>query len=245
MSLTEDIKSYQKNYRETHKDKAQEYRKNYYQLNKIKMIQDSSKSYRKNKEQTVERRKKYRSLNREKIREWNRKSKLNHYAKVLKAGREYYHAHKEKAHVNYINRYAIKKVEILTKAKEYARANPLILKNAKKKYLKTLKGIMANRLYTQKYRLAKLRAGFELTTKQVLEIFERDKDCVYCHSSIELTLDHIIPVIKNGKTCVENIVVACRKCNSSKHNKNVFEWLSLKGYQIPNIILQGFTYGIN
>lgn len=54
-------------------------------------------------------------------------------------------------------------------------------------------------------------------------IFIRDKwSCQYCHTQFknsELTLDHVIPKSKGGKTTWENIVTACKKCNHSKGNK--------------------------
>lgn len=46
--------------------------------------------------------------------------------------------------------------------------------------------------------------------------------CQYCLSSFsysQLTLDHVIPISKGGKTSWENIVAACGPCNTSKGNK--------------------------
>lgn len=87
-------------------------------------------------------------------------------------------------------------------------------------------------------RLAKLKYKIgNLTTKQVKEIFERDKVCVYCGSDKNLTLDHIVPLSnENGNSIYYNFVVACRKCNFEKHDKNVFIWCKEKGFEIPEII---------
>jgi len=44
--------------------------------------------------------------------------------------------------------------------------------------------------------------------------------CAYCgikHKS--LTVDHVIPVSKGGKSTFENCVAACSKCNTKKGNK--------------------------
>jgi len=46
--------------------------------------------------------------------------------------------------------------------------------------------------------------------------------CQYCNSKFsqkELTLDHVHPISKGGKTAWENIVSACNPCNSRKGNK--------------------------
>ena len=52
------------------------------------------------------------------------------------------------------------------------------------------------------------------------KVFKRDgRKCVKCGTSKNLTLDHIIPVSKNGKNKLENMQVLCRSCNSSKGDK--------------------------
>ena len=43
--------------------------------------------------------------------------------------------------------------------------------------------------------------------------------CHYCGKKFppdELTMDHIIPVIRGGKSVKENLVPSCRDCNSKK-----------------------------
>ncbi len=48
-------------------------------------------------------------------------------------------------------------------------------------------------------------------------VFKRDGNaCAYCGSKLNLTLDHVIPKSKGGKTTWNNLVAACRKCNSKK-----------------------------
>ncbi|MCU0326479.1 MAG: HNH endonuclease [Spirosomaceae bacterium] len=48
-------------------------------------------------------------------------------------------------------------------------------------------------------------------------VFRRDSNkCVYCGSHEDLTLDHLIPKSKGGKTNWDNLVTACRRCNSRK-----------------------------
>lgn len=51
-------------------------------------------------------------------------------------------------------------------------------------------------------------------------VWNRDEGkCVYCGSSENLHLDHIIPFSKGGDTSVENLQLLCQKCNLEKSNK--------------------------
>ena len=50
--------------------------------------------------------------------------------------------------------------------------------------------------------------------------------CAYCHEEKPLTQDHIIPISKGGAHTRDNIAPACRSCNSSKHNRDLLEWLA-------------------
>jgi 5-methylcytosine-specific restriction endonuclease McrA len=48
--------------------------------------------------------------------------------------------------------------------------------------------------------------------------------CMYCGThSKRLTIDHVIPVSRGGKTNFENCVAACRPCNNWKGNKKPSE----------------------
>lgn len=48
-------------------------------------------------------------------------------------------------------------------------------------------------------------------------IFKRDgMTCLYCDSKRDLTLDHVIPRSKGGKSSWTNLATACKKCNARK-----------------------------
>jgi 5-methylcytosine-specific restriction protein A len=43
--------------------------------------------------------------------------------------------------------------------------------------------------------------------------------CYYCNekcSKDELTMDHVIPIVRGGRSTRSNVVVACKTCNSKK-----------------------------
>jgi 5-methylcytosine-specific restriction endonuclease McrA len=50
-------------------------------------------------------------------------------------------------------------------------------------------------------------------------IFKRDSNfCCYCGNSKDLTLDHVMPKSRGGKTSWTNLATACRRCNTKKGN---------------------------
>ena len=78
----------------------------------------------------------------------------------------------------------------------------------------------------------------EITTKTQTRIIERDKLCVYCRNNERLEIDHITAIANNGNNDYNNLVLSCRKCNSSKGDKDVFEWCKEKGIEIPKIVIE-------
>ncbi len=58
---------------------------------------------------------------------------------------------------------------------------------------------------------------------------ERPNECIYCGSGESLSTDHLIPRSRGGADMGDNAVIACKKCNSSKGNKGIYEWYGLEG----------------
>lgn len=53
-----------------------------------------------------------------------------------------------------------------------------------------------------------------------VNLFRRDGgECQYCGSRRHLTVDHVIPRSKGGKTSWTNLVTACNRCNVNKGDK--------------------------
>ena len=49
--------------------------------------------------------------------------------------------------------------------------------------------------------------------------------CAYCGIQTEqLEKDHVIPFAKGGRATVNNILPACKRCNTAKNNKNIYNW---------------------
>ena len=54
-------------------------------------------------------------------------------------------------------------------------------------------------------------------------------ECVYCGEEAT-SVDHLIPQFKNGPDAADNLVPACRECNSSKGSRDAFVWAAGKGF---------------
>lgn len=77
-------------------------------------------------------------------------------------------------------------------------------------------------------RFKKLKNGelkWKDAEKDAKDYLKEERKCIYCGSvTADLTIDHIIPQSKGGPDIAANSVLACKGCNSSKGNKDVFEW---------------------
>lgn len=60
--------------------------------------------------------------------------------------------------------------------------------------------------------------------------------CYYCGSTANLAIDHLIPKIKGGSDEANNLIWACRSCNSSKQGQDMLAWSSTKGF-FPSLLL--------
>lgn len=50
------------------------------------------------------------------------------------------------------------------------------------------------------------------------------QECMYCGGTHSLAIDHIVPTNRGGADKGDNAVWSCRKCNSSKSDKDLFAW---------------------
>lgn len=51
--------------------------------------------------------------------------------------------------------------------------------------------------------------------------------CYYCKRKFErseLTMDHVVPVVRGGKSVKNNLVTACKECNNKKKYLLPMEW---------------------
>ncbi len=75
-------------------------------------------------------------------------------------------------------------------------------------------------------RRAKRRdAEGSFTESDLLRRFEyHGNRCIYCKSTENLTVEHMIPLSRGGTNWPANLAPACRSCNCSKNNKTITEY---------------------
>jgi len=94
---------------------------------------------------------------------------------------------------------------------------------------------------------AKLFKGLKEGTMNMRTIFDDEKIklqtgqiCNYCGSPEKLALDHIFPQRFGGKDDAQNLIYACRTCNSSKGKKDLMEWMDFRGQFLPLMIIRRY-----
>ena len=101
-------------------------------------------------------------------------------------------------------------------------------------------------------RYKKLASG-EMKWSSSVRDYQKELDkgriCVYCGATTSLTTDHIVPISRAGVDprvsrlvdSSDNCVCACKKCNTSKGDRDVFEWYGpQRTDEIPKLVLSKF-----
>jgi len=67
----------------------------------------------------------------------------------------------------------------------------------------------------------------ELRSSQWWKRRRSSGQCHYCGKKVSprfLTMDHIVPIIRGGKSTKGNVVPACKECNTKKKHSLLVEW---------------------
>jgi len=91
----------------------------------------------------------------------------------------------------------------------------------------------------QMKKFIELRDGkikWSTTIREWIKEHEKPNECIYCESKENLTVEHILPRCCKGPDIPDNAVKICKKCNSTKGGKRLYEWFELKNKdKIPRI----------
>ncbi|MBB1516818.1 HNH endonuclease [Tessaracoccus sp. MC1679] len=94
---------------------------------------------------------------------------------------------------------------------------------------------MAGRATTMRVRSARRRKRRlsgkvqDLTAEQWAGLCDAWRGCAYCGAvDVPLQKDCVLPISRGGRYTVDNVVPACRSCNTSKCNTEVTGWMRRK-----------------
>jgi hypothetical protein len=94
---------------------------------------------------------------------------------------------------------------------------------------------------------AKLFKGLTEGTMNIRTLIDDEKvkllsgnKCSYCGATENLALDHIFAKKMGGKDAGDNLIYACRSCNSSKGKKDMMEWMSSQNRFPPLMVLRRY-----
>ncbi|MDD1660221.1 MAG: HNH endonuclease [Methanomicrobiales archaeon] len=98
---------------------------------------------------------------------------------------------------------------------------------------------LGNQRAFQMKKFIQLREGdiqWSSSIREWVKEHEHPDECIYCGSKENLTVEHILPLVRGGPDTVDNAIRVCTTCNSSKGAKRLYEWRGLgKKDTIPRI----------
>lgn len=171
------------------------------------------------------------------------------YAKTdaCKVNRKRYEERNKDKVRRYKKDYRIKNADRIREYNSNRRANPEIrkklirwnndwkeknqehIRNYNRKYAQENKEYFRLAAHKRNQKINKLK--FTLTIEQWEgTLKEFNNKCAYCGCSGNLHQEHVIPVTKDGGYTKENIIPACKSCNSSKWNRDMEEWYRSREY---------------
>jgi 5-methylcytosine-specific restriction endonuclease McrA len=158
----------------------------------------------------------YRSLNKDKIKSY----KSNFVSNNPDYQKNYYIANKQRINKQNIEWAKANSERKKAADKKWVKANPEKVRQAQKNnYLKHPEKVAINR-HKRRSRMQGVESKL-IRRKDIKRILS--KPCLYCGAK-STQLDHIIPVSRNGRNSIGNLVGACSPCNSSKNDKTIMEW---------------------
>lgn len=168
----------------------------------------------------------------------NRDRYINNFREYYKNNSDYYKQYRERnAEIISVKSKIYEqenKEKIAQRKKEYNKQHPEVSRaytaKNKEKRAKQLRDWKKNnrdrcRVNEQKREAAKRELPNNLTTKQ-WENIKRcfNNKCAYCGEETHLTQEHFVALSKGGEYTLNNIIPSCTNCNSSKGDKDFFDW---------------------
>lgn len=98
---------------------------------------------------------------------------------------------------------------------------------------------------------ARLFKGLQNGTMNIRSLFQDEKEkmanssCCYCGAVEKLSVDHLLSRNKGGKDSGDNLILACRTCNSSKGKRDLLDWYFSKDSFPPLAVLRRYLKNLH
>lgn len=242
------ISARNKRYRAEHLDELREKCRRYHAEHAVELKEKKKRYKIEHAAELKERRHLQWEKNKEALKRKNREQYLKHREKRLEYARKYCSEHREEHVARSKARYWSKRDEINRRRREEYAVNPEKCKQESRRYrFKNHEKVLESKrryLHTPAGRAARhgalirrrawLATGAKIACDKGIHwttLAERQgsmkcaicgKDCVCTadrRGALYPTVDHIIPISKGGTHTWDNVQLACRGCNTSKHDK--------------------------
>jgi len=181
-----------------------------------------------NKEKKAQCSRNWREAHREEIAEYNRQYRLEHPDKMRELKRRWQQENADRLRIRSRRWREAHKEEIAERRRHYRLEHREEIRERRHHWREA--NPEKRREYKRQHRARKLKATVENVDGTF--IYERDRyACVYCNSPFNLSLDHVVALGSGGEHSYDNLVMACRGCNSSKGTQEVFQWLASSKYR--------------
>lgn len=139
-------------------------------------------------------------------REYDKQWRAKHIERRRELGRQWYARHRD---------------QVLAYQKRYYVENADQIKRSVNRYYHTRRGKAVSVNVRHKRRAAKQKS--DITPEWLEQLYSIQTHCAYCgrefNDDLPPTLDHVMPLSKDGTHTRDNVVLACLSCNCSKGNR--------------------------
>lgn len=118
-----------------------------------------------------------------------------------------------------------------TKAKNRHKYNKAIRESPKtkvyqKRYKNSKQGKLKLKVHNAKRRALKKTTASPYINRYIMSLYETYLECPYCESKDQPSIDHIVPLSRDGTHTEDNVELICLDCNRRKGNKTKDEYMT-------------------
>lgn len=198
-------------------EETKEYKRQHYKANAERYRENHRLQYIANKEAHSAKGKEYYEKNRDNILEYYKKYRAKNRHRLVQISKDYYAENKQ---------------VLLKQNKEYREKNREVISERRKLYRQSARAKFIKRAADnrRKSNRSNNRSVSYSTEELKIHLDKFNQQCCYCGTSLDLEsrrswcLDHFIPIAKGGSDCLNNLVPSCHHCNSSKQDRDPWEW---------------------